>query len=178
VLTGVIDAGAVKLPLRDEIHFGTAGCTLSTYGAERPTEIACMRVGQQFGSWIEVKEVLGSHCKAAGTVWSRVAGDNTTRRFAPRLHQVVVSIELIVEAGQRSCAQGIIYETRYYWVCREYWEAGRIPLTPHHRICEDGAHLLSFESVHAKPDGSDHDNPWYRRVFTQVRASWERERTP
>ena len=172
LLSGKVRLGDFAMPYRDVVRFDSQRCSLEFYGSREPAPIACNEVGQQGGAWVEVEEALGRGCRAKGTVWSDVKRSNEERRFVPRLTLVFVTIELHVEASPRDCPPGVIHETRVYWICRDYSEAGAFAFSPDHRLCQDGASLLMFESVYAKPEGSPDAGDWYSRVFLHVKPSW------
>lgn len=170
-LSGNIAGGGFTLPLDHTLRFGSAGCALVLPGAHAPADIACRTLGRQFGSWVEVSEILGTPYRAAGTLWSRVAASTESEQLPPVAYVVKVELELAIESGQAGCETGIWNETRYYLLCAErpvphlaarWWDE---------RVCDMGVEFLTFEAVHRKPEGVDLHDPWYRRLFAQVRTA-------
>jgi len=158
------------VPLDHTFRFDNAGCTIHFPGALQDVDIACRRLKQQFGSWIEVSSILGTPCRAAGTVWSRIASSTEGERDLPVMYVVMVEMELVIESGQESCEAGIWNETRYYLVCAEQPFPAVWTSSVNDRTCSTEAELLTFEAVHRKPEGVDQDEPWFRRLYAQVRS--------
>lgn len=162
-LAGDLVGGDFSLPLDHAFRLGSAGCSLLLPGAAS-ADIACRRLGQQFGSWIEVSQILGTPCRAVGTVWSRVAAESD---HDPLFYVVAVELELLVEPGQTLCEAGTWNETRYYLVCTEQPDPAFTGASVNERVCGAGIEFLTFEAVHRRQDDED---PWFRRVFAQVRS--------
>lgn len=162
-ISGDIQGDDFTLPLDHAFRLGSAGCALVLPDATA-ADIACRRLGNQFGSWIEVREILGTPCRAVGTVWSRVAAESD---HDPLFHVVVVDVELLIGPGQALCEAGIWNETRYYLVCVERPDPSLSVASVNERVCGAGVEFLTFEAVHRKQDGRDQ---WFRRLFAQVRS--------
>lgn len=173
-LSGDLAGSGFALPLDHVFRFGSARCALVLPSARHAADIACRRLGQQFGSWIEVSKILGTSCHAAGVLWSRVAASTEGERAPPVIHVVTVEMELVIEPGQTACEAGTWNETRYYLVCAERPDPALGWASVNERVCAHGIELATFDAVHRKPDGTDEEDPWYRRIFAQVRTarSW------
>lgn len=169
-LSGDFAGSGFAVPLDHAFHIDSAGCVIAFSGARAPADIACRRLGQQFGSWIEVSRILGTPCQASGVLWSHVAASTEGEGDPPVMHVVKVEVELLIEPGQAACEAGIWNETRYYLVCAERPDSNLSVASVNERVCRTGIELLTFEAVHRKPDGTDEDNPWHRRLFAQVRS--------
>ncbi|MPZ29561.1 MAG: hypothetical protein GEV13_00950 [Rhodospirillales bacterium] len=169
-LSGNLVGDGFTVSLDHVFRFGSAGCALVLPGARHEADIACRRLGQQFGSWIEVSQILGTPCQASGVLWSSVAASTEGERDPPVMHVVKVEVELLIEPGQAACEAGIWNETRYYLVCAERPDPGLSVASVNERVCRTGVEFLTFEAVHRKPDGTDEDNPWHRRLFAQVQS--------
>lgn len=166
-LSGNFVGDGFTLPLDHAFRLGSTGCALELPGGRDEAAIACRRLGQQFGSWIEVSEILGTPCRAVGTVWSRVAAES---EHDPLFYVVTVELVLLIEPGQALCEAGTWHETRYYLVCAEQTDPTLSVASVGERVCTRGVELLTFEAVHRKPDGTDDNNPWHRRLYAQVRS--------
>src|SRR5262245_44387670 len=94
-VSGNLQGDEFALSLDHSVRFGSAGCALVLPSAE-PADIACRKLGHQFGSWLEVGELLGTPCRAKGTVWSRVAAQS---EHDPLFHVVSVELELLIDPG-------------------------------------------------------------------------------
>jgi hypothetical protein len=70
-------------------------------------------LARQFGSWIEVSEILGTPCRAAGTLWSRVAASTEAEQLPPVAYVVKMELELTIESRQATCEAGTWSETHY-----------------------------------------------------------------
>ena len=147
-LSGDLAGGTFTLPLDHTFRFGSAGCALVLKGARSPADIACRRLGQQFGSWIEVSEILGTPCRAAGTLWSRVAASTESDRLPPVAYVIKVELELTIEPDQAACEAGIWSETRYYHLCAEPPVPDLAARSWNEQVCGSGVEFLSFEAVH------------------------------
>lgn len=166
-LSGKLVGDGFTVSLNHAFRLGSTGCALALQGAHHEASIACRRLGQQFGIWIEVSEILGTPCRAVGTVWSRVAAESEDD---PLFYVVTVELELLIEPGQALCDAGTWNETRYYLVCAEQPDPAFGWASVHERVCSRGVELLTLEAVHRKPEGTDKDNPWHRRLFAHVRS--------
>lgn len=169
--SGDLRGNDFALPLDHAIRLGSEGCTLVLPGAREPAAFACRRLGQQFGSWIEVAEILGTPCRTAGVLWSRVAASTEREQPPPIMHVVQIDLELVIEPGQGNCEAGIWNETRYYLLCGERPDPTLSIVSVNEQVCGAGVELVTFEAVHWKPDSLDEDDPWYRRLYAQVRTS-------
>lgn len=168
--SGDLTGDGFVVPLKHSVRFGSKGCSLTLPTMRGPADIACHSKGQQFGSWIEVSELLGTQCRASGVVWSRVAGSSEGEYDPPVMLVVKAEIELVIAPGQIGCEAGTWNEARYYLVCAERPDPGLGWTPSNHRVCRTGVELVTFEAVHRKPDGTNEDDPWYRRMYAQVRG--------
>ena len=166
-LSGNFVGDGFTLPLDHVFRLGSTGCALALQGARHEASIACRRLGQQFGSWLEVSEILATPCRAVGTVWSRVGAESENN---PLFYVVTVELELLIEPGQALCEAGTWNDTRFYLVCAEQPDSAFGWASVNERVCTKGIELLTFEAVHRKPEGTDDNNPWHRRLFAQVRS--------
>lgn len=169
--SGDLRGNDFALPLDHAVRLGSEGCALVIPGAREPPAFACRRLGQQFGSWIEVTEILGTPCRASGALWSRVAASTADERPPPLMYVVQVDVELVIESGQANCEAGIWNETRYYLLCGKRPDPTLSVASVNEQVCGAGVELVTYEAVHRKPDGIDEDDPWYRRIYAQMRTS-------
>jgi hypothetical protein len=168
-LSGKLVGDGFTVSLDHAFRLGSAGCAITLPGVRTPAEITCTP-GRSFGSYLEVWKILGTECQASGVLWSTVPATTEHEGNPPVMHVVKVEMELVIKPGQAGCEAGIWDETRYYLVCAEEPDPALGWASANERVCAKGVELLTFEAVHRKPEGTDNNNPWHRRLFAQVRS--------